>query len=147
MEHKGSPQEPTIGPYPEPDKISPHPYIHFFSKSIMILFSHPYLELPCCPCHSTLLIKILYSSSSVCTKIQTVVNIQQGDALSPLGRYKKTRWDWNWMGHISFTGKQHRCYREKTQKQKRNSVASVHKRTVPTEQPPLIGEVIANFCR
>jgi hypothetical protein len=27
-----------------------------------------------------------------------------------------------------------------------NSVASVRERTVPTERPPLVGEVIANFC-
>jgi hypothetical protein len=29
---------------------------------------------------------------------------------------------------------------------KRNSVALVRERTIPTEQPPLIGEVSANFC-
>jgi hypothetical protein len=28
---------------------------------------------------------------------------------------------------------------------KKNSVASVHKRTIPTERPPLVGEVSANF--
>jgi hypothetical protein len=27
-----------------------------------------------------------------------------------------------------------------------NSVALVHKRTIPTERPPLVGEVSANFC-
>jgi hypothetical protein len=27
-----------------------------------------------------------------------------------------------------------------------NSVASVHERTIPTERPPLVGEVSANFC-
>jgi hypothetical protein len=26
------------------------------------------------------------------------------------------------------------------------SVALVHKRTIPTERPPLVGEVSANFC-
>jgi hypothetical protein len=31
-------------------------------------------------------------------------------------------------------------------KTKLNSVASVRKRTIPTEQPPLVGEVTANFC-
>jgi hypothetical protein len=31
-------------------------------------------------------------------------------------------------------------------KQKKNSVALVRKRTMPTEGPPLVGEVIANFC-
>jgi hypothetical protein len=29
---------------------------------------------------------------------------------------------------------------------KRNSVALDHKRTISTEQPPLIGEVSTNFC-
>jgi hypothetical protein len=29
---------------------------------------------------------------------------------------------------------------------KLNSVALVRKRTIPTEQPPLVGEVSANFC-
>jgi hypothetical protein len=29
---------------------------------------------------------------------------------------------------------------------KNNSVAVVHKRTIPTERPPLVGEVSANFC-
>jgi hypothetical protein len=32
-------------------------------------------------------------------------------------------------------------------KQTTNSVALVHKRTIPTERPPLVGEVGANFCR
>jgi hypothetical protein len=27
-----------------------------------------------------------------------------------------------------------------------NSVALARKRTIPTEQPPLVGEVSANFC-
>jgi hypothetical protein len=31
-------------------------------------------------------------------------------------------------------------------KTKLNSVALVSKRTIPTERPPLVGEVIANFC-
>jgi hypothetical protein len=30
---------------------------------------------------------------------------------------------------------------------KRNSVALVHKRTIPTERPPHVGEVSANFLR
>jgi hypothetical protein len=29
---------------------------------------------------------------------------------------------------------------------KLNSVALVHKQTIPTERPPLVGEVSANFC-
>jgi hypothetical protein len=29
---------------------------------------------------------------------------------------------------------------------KLNSVALVRKRTIPTERPPLVGEVSANFC-
>jgi hypothetical protein len=29
---------------------------------------------------------------------------------------------------------------------KKNSVALVRKRTIPTERPPLVSEVIANFC-
>jgi hypothetical protein len=36
------------------------------------------------------------------------------------------------------TGKQ-------TNKNKTNSVALVRKRTIPTERPPLVGEVSANF--
>jgi hypothetical protein len=31
-------------------------------------------------------------------------------------------------------------------KTKLNSVALVRKRTIPTERPPLVGEVSANFC-
>jgi hypothetical protein len=30
-------------------------------------------------------------------------------------------------------------------KEKRNSMVLVRKRTIPTERPPLVGEVIANF--
>jgi hypothetical protein len=30
---------------------------------------------------------------------------------------------------------------------KLNSVALVHKKTIPTERPPLVGEVSANLCR
>jgi hypothetical protein len=29
---------------------------------------------------------------------------------------------------------------------KKNSVALVRKRTIPTKRPPLVGEVSANFC-
>jgi hypothetical protein len=29
---------------------------------------------------------------------------------------------------------------------KKNSMVWVRERTIPTEQPPLVGEVIANFC-
>jgi hypothetical protein len=36
-------------------------------------------------------------------------------------------------------------YKLKTKKL--NSMVWVHERTIPTEQPPLVGEVIANFCR
>jgi hypothetical protein len=32
-------------------------------------------------------------------------------------------------------------------KQKTNSVASVRKRTIPTERQQLLGEVSGNFCR
>jgi hypothetical protein len=32
------------------------------------------------------------------------------------------------------------------QKQKTNSMVGVRERTIPTERPPLVGEVIANFC-
>jgi hypothetical protein len=35
--------------------------------------------------------------------------------------------------------------RAKTKK-KLNSMVCVRERTIPTERPPLIGEVIANFC-
>jgi hypothetical protein len=35
-------------------------------------------------------------------------------------------------------------YKEK--KHKKNSVALVRKQTIPTERPPLFGEVSANFC-
>jgi hypothetical protein len=31
-------------------------------------------------------------------------------------------------------------------KTKKNSMVSVRERTIPTERPPLVGEVIANFC-
>jgi hypothetical protein len=31
-------------------------------------------------------------------------------------------------------------------KTKTNSMVSVHERTLPTERPPLVGEVTANFC-
>jgi hypothetical protein len=31
-------------------------------------------------------------------------------------------------------------------KLKLNFVALVHKRTIPTERPPLVGEVGSNFC-
>jgi hypothetical protein len=33
----------------------------------------------------------------------------------------------------------------RTSKTKLNSVASIRDRTIPTERPPLVGEVIANF--
>jgi hypothetical protein len=29
---------------------------------------------------------------------------------------------------------------------KKHSMVWVHERTIPTERPPLVGEVIANFC-
>jgi hypothetical protein len=31
-------------------------------------------------------------------------------------------------------------------KEQKNSVALVRKRSIPTERPPLLGEVSANFC-
>jgi hypothetical protein len=34
----------------------------------------------------------------------------------------------------------------KLKKRKLNSVAVVHKQTIPTERPPLVGEVSANLC-
>jgi hypothetical protein len=30
--------------------------------------------------------------------------------------------------------------------EKKNSMVCVRERTIPTERPPLVGEVIANFC-
>jgi hypothetical protein len=35
---------------------------------------------------------------------------------------------------------------ESTKKLKLNAVASVRERTIPTERPPLVGEVSDNFC-
>jgi hypothetical protein len=32
------------------------------------------------------------------------------------------------------------------QKKEKNSMVWVRERTIPTERPPLVGEVIANFC-
>jgi hypothetical protein len=38
-------------------------------------------------------------------------------------------------------------FRQETQKWiTNNSVALVRERTIPTERPPLVGEVSANFC-
>jgi hypothetical protein len=34
----------------------------------------------------------------------------------------------------------------KTKKKKLNSVAVVRKRTIPTERPPLVGELSSNLC-
>jgi hypothetical protein len=31
-------------------------------------------------------------------------------------------------------------------RRKKNSMVLVRERTIPTERPPLVGEVIANFC-
>ena len=36
--------------------------------------------------------------------------------------------------------------KNKSQRQKKNSVALVRERTIPTERPPPVGEVSANFC-
>ena len=36
--------------------------------------------------------------------------------------------------------------RNKTKTKKLNSVALVRERTIPTERPPPVGEVSANFC-
>jgi hypothetical protein len=40
----------------------------------------------------------------------------------------------------------HVIYIRITETKKLNSVALVCKRTIPTERPPLVGEVSANFC-
>ena len=36
--------------------------------------------------------------------------------------------------------------KKKKEEEKKNSVALVRKRTIPTERPPPVGEVSANFC-
>jgi hypothetical protein len=38
-----------------------------------------------------------------------------------------------------------KCQKQKKKKGKLNSVALVHQRTIPTERPPLVGEVSENF--
>jgi hypothetical protein len=43
-------------------------------------------------------------------------------------------------------GNRERKKRNKEKKKKRNSVALVHERATPTERPPLVGEVSANFA-
>jgi hypothetical protein len=45
-----------------------------------------------------------------------------------------------WKGVMSVTLRRHKT------KKKKNSVAVVRKQTIPTERPPLVGEVSANFC-
>jgi hypothetical protein len=42
----------------------------------------------------------------------------------------------------------HNCKDPQKYKQiiKKNSMVWVRERTIPTKQPPLVGEVIANFC-
>ena len=54
-------------------------------------------------------------------------------------------------GHVSNTGKSATFprpgnYSQVTNKTKLNSVALVRERTIPTERPPPVGEVSANFC-
>jgi hypothetical protein len=48
---------------------------------------------------------------------------------------RTTDWSFHWTRWAGLANKQ------------TNSVAWVHERTIPTEQPPLVGEVSANFCR
>jgi hypothetical protein len=43
-------------------------------------------------------------------------------------------------------GQRDRDVRTSRSKNKVNSVAVVRKRTIPTERPPLVSEVSANFC-
>jgi hypothetical protein len=40
----------------------------------------------------------------------------------------------------------YRAIQKNVIKQKQNSVALVSERTIPTERPPIVGEVSANFC-
>jgi hypothetical protein len=35
---------------------------------------------------------------------------------------------------------------DRIKRPKKNSMVWVRERTIPTERPPLVGEVIANFC-
>jgi hypothetical protein len=47
--------------------------------------------------------------------------------------------------HVQISGQCH-AYVYCHHKKKLNSMVWVHERTIPTERPPLVGEVIANFC-
>jgi hypothetical protein len=38
------------------------------------------------------------------------------------------------------------CFKQKKTNKQTNSIFWVHERTIPTERPPLVGEVIAYFC-
>jgi hypothetical protein len=48
----------------------------------------------------------------------------------------------NWVEQFSLNS----CYLIWSSKLKLNSMVWVRERTIPTERPPLVGEVIANFC-
>jgi hypothetical protein len=45
------------------------------------------------------------------------------------------------------SGGKRKCKSWRSLKKKLNSVVFVRKRTIPTERPPLVGEVSANFLR
>jgi hypothetical protein len=42
--------------------------------------------------------------------------------------------------------KKNKSVNEQESKTKLNSMVRVSEQTIPTERPPLVGEVIANFC-
>jgi hypothetical protein len=56
-------------------------------------------------------------------------------AQSPLGL---SMWEITYMMYV--------CTKQLQYKTKLNSMVWVRERTIPTERPPLVGEVIANFC-
>jgi len=63
---------------------------------------------------------------------------------APYRSHNGPKIDGNYHGSIILLCMMEYCI--KTSKTKLNSVALVRERTIPTERPPPVGEVSANFC-
>ena len=89
------------------------------------------------PCFSdTRHISLLYNTVTCTISMETLA----------LGRTINEQQSLSAISAVQAVPLQIQTYDNQTVPKKKNSVALVRERTIPTEQPPPVGEVSANFC-